>query len=269
MDEPELKRRKLADACSCVSVSSAAHNHHIQCVKKFIHVAATHDEDLSTCSALHNIKHEQKRTGLCDCTACVSALLAAGAHFQLRHAAAQAARQGCAPCLAAILAYSESMTNETDWSDALQEIIRSISLELLQILLDAAPAHLVQSLAQTSLHLLCAHANSKLSFTPRLYIHSQCPRMWPLVAHVLKRGACVNKVSSHDCTVCKPLSSNECTPLGLLALQGCAAGVETLVATHQADVNLKFGDSQHTALHLACSVTERAVHACARDSCSS
>jgi ankyrin repeat protein len=84
--------------------------------------------------------------------------------------------------------------------------------------------------------------------------------MWPLLAHAVKRGACANKVlSSDNYKVCKPAGSNECTPLGLLALRGCAASIEVLVASHQAEVNLKFGASQHTALHLACSVADKTV----------
>jgi ankyrin repeat protein len=153
-----------------------------------------------------------------------------------------------------------SFQSGTDWSFVLQAAICSVSLEALQILLDAAPAHLTQSLAQTSLHQLCAHVDARLRFSSRSYVHSQCSWMWPLLAHAVKRGACANKVlSSDDYKVCKPAGSNECTPLGLLALRGCAAGIEVLVASHQAEVNLNFGASQHTALHLACSVADKAV----------
>jgi hypothetical protein len=143
MDEPAFKRQRLADACSCANVYSAAQNRHVQCVNKFMQLTATHGEDLSTCSAAHYIKHELKQPGLPrDCTACASALLAAGAQFSIRHSAAQAAREDCAPCLTAILAYSESMTSETDWSFVLQAAICSLSLEALQILLDGCSSRL-------------------------------------------------------------------------------------------------------------------------------
>jgi hypothetical protein len=86
MDEPALKRQRLVGACSCANVYSAAQNRHVQCVNKFIQVAASHGEDLSACSAAHYIKHELKQPGLLlECTACASALLAAGAQFSIRH----------------------------------------------------------------------------------------------------------------------------------------------------------------------------------------
>jgi ankyrin repeat protein len=149
------------------------------------------------------------------------------------------------------LRHPESLTSEAERVESLCESISSESLEALQLLLDAAPAHLVQGFAQTSLHQLCIHAYSRFAND---YMHSQCQSLWPLMALTLQKGASADHVSSHDCYVCKPLSPNECTPLGLLVRRGCAAGVEVLVATHKADVNLRFGDNQHTALHLACSV---------------
>jgi hypothetical protein len=165
------------------------------------------------------------------------------------HPAVLAAQAGCAPCLSAILAYSASVTSEAAWTEVLRESISSVSLETLQTVLDAAPAHLVQSLAQMSLHQLCAHIVPSFIKTQ----HIECYRLWPLVAHALSKGACVDTVcdSSNERN---QLKSSECTPLGLLVVQRCPAGVEILVRAHKAEVNLSFGKNQHTALHLACAV---------------
>jgi hypothetical protein len=54
-DEPARKRQRLAAACTCIDLSEAAQQHHIECVKKFIE---SHDGDFSDCDALRFVKHE-------------------------------------------------------------------------------------------------------------------------------------------------------------------------------------------------------------------
>jgi ankyrin repeat protein len=241
VSEPALKKQKLDadELCTCTSLIDAAEHQRIKCVAKYI-------TDINNAgikaSVLLSGKHESKESQHKGCTECLTALLAAGTSAKplkwCNSAVAVAADAGCVPCLTVLLAHADSLTCEAQWPSALKHAISTNSVEIVQMLLDAAPAHMSRQLLQVALLDVCGLSTS------------DCQRRTSLMEDLLARGACVNSLSSYY--VHKQLETRECTALGVLAQVGCCADIELLVATHKADVNLKFGDSQCTALHVAC-----------------
>jgi ankyrin repeat protein len=246
MSEPVLKKQKLGGAglCACTNLSDAARQRHIKCVAKYI---TDIDDPRIKSSILLSVKHEPQESQHKGCTECVAALLAAGASVEpaewaawspVGSAAAVAAGAGCIPCLAKLLAQADSLTTSEHWPLPLKQAICILSVELVQMLLDTAPAHISKQLLQVALLDVCGMK------TPT------CQRRTSLMVHLLERGACVNTPSAYDMSA--PLESKECTALGVLARGGCCADIEMLVTTQKVDINLKFGDCKCTALHVAC-----------------
>jgi hypothetical protein len=255
MSESVLKKQKLVadDLCACINLFDAARQHHIKCVAKY----STDLKQASVrSSVLRSIKHESKDSQRKGCTACVTALLAAGASVNPSGWAlspvAVAAGAGCVSCLNVLLAHGDGLTSEASWMSAVEEAALSSSVEPVQILLDAAPTDFARELLQVALLGVCDHRTLGASRHERM-LHTACHCRAPLMAYVLARGACVN--SPFKYCLHKPLESRECTPLGVLAQVGCCADIEMLVNAHKADINLKFGVCKCTAMHLACAVS--------------
>jgi ankyrin repeat protein len=246
MSEPVLKKQKLGGAglCACTNLSDAARQRHIKCVAKYI---TDIDDPRIKSSILLSVKHEPQESQHKGCTECVAALLAAGASVEpaewaalspVGSAVAVAAGAGCTPCLTKLLAQADSLTTSEHWVSPLKQAICILSVELMQMLLDTAPAHMSKQLLQVALLDVCGMKT----------LNGQ--RRTSLMVHLLERGACVNTPSAYDMSA--PLEIKECTALGLLARGDCCADIEMLVTTQKADINLKFGDCKCTALHVAC-----------------
>jgi hypothetical protein len=133
------------------------------------------------------------------------------------------------------------------WKQAVGEASSHLKLDTLRVLLDAAPDDWLASLQQTALVRVCNSATSvgNDAKSSEFYAEAQS-----IIQYLLERQADVNV--AHSCQLYLDHYSqneHEYTALGCITKNGCIKAVRWLIDAAGADVNITWGDDQHTVLH--------------------
>eukprot|EP00953_Heterococcus_sp_UTEX-ZZ885_P000367 730-Heterococcus_DN1.PRE.3 len=259
--------------CSCIDLESAAASVHLHCLRKhwslrsgvdaklgklLLHKVVEHKQQPSQ----HNTEHAEDAR---DCSGCLSFLLEAGVELSsdarsswsgkfgrmIPNALCSVAAAGCVSCLVVMLEKLKLPPTAplVLWKQAVGEASSHLKLDTLRVLLDAAPDDWLTGLQQTALMRVCNSATSvgNDAKSSEFYAEAQS-----IIQHLLERQADVNV--AHSCQLyldhyAGSQNEHEYTALGCITKNGCIKAVRWLIDVAGADVNITWGNDQHTVLH--------------------
>eukprot|EP00953_Heterococcus_sp_UTEX-ZZ885_P016943 9509-Heterococcus_DN1.PRE.2 len=187
-----------------------------------------------------------------DCCGSLNVLLTAAAAAEdtgfkpdLSRGIKETCRMGCLHCTLALLSYTHTHAGDERWSSATNTAVQlKGSDDVLEALLQAAPADKLAELAQRTLVLMCRKHKLDSRSDNEQCEHSNCTAVQRRASLLLSTKGCVTDVSE----VTRPWI----TPLASLAASGCTACVKYFIEQLGAGVTVVSADNS-TALHAAAS----------------
>jgi Ankyrin repeats (3 copies) len=254
MSAPALKRQKTSDApvCSCEHIQAAARAQHLPCLRKFLSGNVSERSEIIDEAVRLVAAHE--RTGSVqsrDCTGCLRALLDAETsvtaaittryELALESLVSLCAREGCIPCVDALLAHYMKHVHGADskhWRAVLESILSCSQLEAVQAVFRAVSScdeKLQAQLGHDAVQIVLKLLELPLITHGSEHSHSECEGVLRVLTWLLEQGfTCEN--SDHDSTLKAVLST--------MVKLGCTEGVSALSVKHHVDLN--------AVLHEAC-----------------
>lgn len=246
----------------CYSLETAAANAHLSCLRKFWLARLVSDDAklklLLQAVAVHpsaewpSTSNGPRRR---DCTGYLKLLLQAGSNLEisqaltartLRDSFSSMVTAGCVPCLQILLSTLLSARKQVSislWMSTVGQACFKSRLDILRMLLDAAPVECSKKLQHCAWMQLC----DQYGWTSDHIVHRTSVK--PLLEYLLEIGVDVNH-SEADCGY--RYEQLRLTALGRMIARGYTDGIRWLVSTAGADVNVVWGSKQWSCLHAVC-----------------